>query len=182
MRALRVLLVLVALSVSHLWLSGCSATQTIAEDSNRIAVLASEEKASASARLEGREGDPPKVTIRRMEEIGELADEIGEKVTQTKDNSWLDRVGNLLEKWATALIVVGCVVGAVVFLWFTPIGAAIRASTGLIPTKVKGEVNLALDAQDDPKRIREYIATKRVNPVWDAQYRKAKRARKGKGL
>ena len=112
--------------------------------------------------------------VERAERIDALAATIHEDLTGTQDitPAWLKAL-----MWAGASIVA---VAAVVLVWQTGIGTALRTAIGWIPRRKMSQAELAVDMLDPsrPEKDREFIAAMRQDPEFDLAYRKAQARRK----
>ena len=107
--------------------------------------------------------------VARAQRIDALAATIHEDLTGTQDitPAWLKAL-----MWAGASIVA---VAAVVLLWQTGIGTALRTAIGWIPRRKMSQAELAVDMLDPsrPEGDREFIAAMRQDPEFDLAYRRA---------
>lgn len=112
--------------------------------------------------------------VKRAERIDALAATIHEDLTGTQDitPAWLKAL-----MWVGAAIVA---VAAVVLVWQTGIGTALRTAIGWIPRRKMSQAELAVDMLDPsrPEKDREFIAAMRQDPEFDLAYRKAQARRK----
>lgn len=112
--------------------------------------------------------------VERAERIDALAATIHEDLTGTQDitPAWLKAL-----MWVGATIVA---VAAVVLVWQTGIGTALRTAIGWIPRRKMSQAELAVDMLDPsrPEKDREFIAAMRQDPEFDLAYRKAQARRK----
>ena len=79
-----------------------------------------------------------------------------------------------LLKWGAIAAVL---IAVAVILWQTGIGAGLKAILGWIPEKTRNDAKLAASVLSDekPENVREWIAAKRADPVWNRAFEDAKK-------
>jgi len=144
--------------------AGCSSTQRISSSSGDI-------RTEAHALIEhGRETNDSEV-VSRASRIDALATKINTDVANVQDKTpaWM----TMLTYMAIAVVCVA----TVIVLFQTGIGSAIKSVLGWIPVKVRNDARLAASVLDEgkPENVREWIASKRTDPVWNRAFVDAKK-------
>jgi len=144
--------------------AGCSSTQRISSSSGDI-------RTEAHALIEhGREINDPEV-VSRASRIDALATKINTDVANVQDKTpaWM----TMLTYMAIAVVCVA----TVIVLAQTGLGSALKAVLGWIPVKTRNDARLAASVLDDgkPENVREWIASKRTDPVWNRAFVDAKK-------
>jgi hypothetical protein len=150
-----------------LLLVGCNPVQRISNHANAIRT-----EAQALGEHGQAIGDP--VVVAGAERIDGLAAGIHDELPNVTNKvpAWL----STLQWWGIAVAVV-----AVAFvLWQSGAFTAIRIAVGWLPRRKVAAAELALDTLDDsrPENDRELVAALRVDPEFDAAFRKAQKRRK----
>lgn len=152
------------LLVGLLLLAGCNPVQRIATATNGI-----REEAQALEKHGTEIGDAEVVT--RASRIDDLASGIHQDLpnVQNKPSELMD-----LLKWGAIAAVL---IAFVVLLWQTGIGSGIKAVIGWIPQRTRNDAKLAASvlSEDKPENVREWIAAKRADPVWNRAFEEAQK-------
>lgn len=153
---------------TNVFLCGCSASKRIG---GNAAAIQSEARTLAE---HGKEtGDS--TVIDGSERIYTLAEAIHKDIPSVEDKvpQWLVTL-----EWAILAVLA---VAAVVILWQTGIGQAMRVALGWIPRAKRQDAELAADMLDPKHKenAREYIAARRASdPEFNSAFKKALVARK----
>lgn len=152
------------LLVGLLLFAGCNPVQRIATATNGI-----REEAQALEKHGKEVGDAEVVT--RASRIDDLASGIHQDLpnVQNKPSELMD-----LLKWGAIAAVL---IAVAVILWQTGIGSGLKAILGWIPEKTRNDAKLAASVLSDekPENVREWIAAKRADPVWNRAFEEAKK-------
>lgn len=151
-----------AASLLALGLVGCSATERVSENANEI-------RGEARALSLHGEKTQDKEVVTRAERIYDLAADIHDQLPGLEDKTpaWMETL-----VWVAGAVVA---VAAVVLLWQTGLGQAIRIAVGWIPRKKVSDADLASRMLDEksPEDAREYVAARRASdPEFDAAWRR----------
>lgn len=147
---------------ASLWLVGCSATQRVSENANEI-------RSEARALSLHGEQTQDKEVVTRAERIYSLAAGIHDQLPGLEDKTpaWMETL-----MWVAGAVVA---VAAVILLWQTGLGTAIRVAIGWIPRRKVQDADLAAGMLDPskPEDAREYVAARRASdPEFDAAWRR----------
>lgn len=149
---------------SVLLMAGCDPVQRIAVNTNEIRAEAQE-----LSRHGTEVGDS--FVVDRAQRIDGLAAGIHKELpnVQNKPSELMD-----LLKWGAIAAVL---IAVAVILWQTGIGAGLKAILGWIPEKTRNDAKLAASVLSDekPENVREWIAAKRADPVWNRAFEDAKK-------
>ena len=143
-------------------LVGCSPTQRVTEDANRIRI-------EARALSAHGEETQDKEVVARADRIYDLAADIHDQLPGMEDRTpaWMETL-----VWVAGAVVA---VAVVIVLWQTGLGTAVRIAIGWLPRKKVQDADLAagmLDP-DKPEDAREYVAARRASdPEFDAAWRR----------
>ena len=149
---------------SVLLMAGCDPVQRIAVNTNEIRAEAQE------LSKHGTEvGDS--FVVDRAQRIDGLAAGIHKELpkVQSKPSDLMD-----LLKWGAIAAVL---IAVAVILWQTGIGTALRAVLGWIPQRTRNDAKLAASVlnEEKPENVREWIAAKRADPVWNRAFEEAQK-------
>lgn len=176
---MRPLLAGICLLVTVSALGSCSGTQAIARAANKMHAKAEAIRSRSrevAENLRGPEPDVPAAADAQDENVKDADAIIG---SANAVHEALPKTRDVVPWWATFLVwgAVGVVlIAAIVLLWQTGAGRAIRAIFGLIPVPVRREAELAAAAMDpaQPESVRELVAARRArDPLYDKAFAKA---------
>ncbi len=162
-------LLLLCVVIAVLLMCGCDPVQRIASNTNEI-------RTEAKALIDHGQQTGDAEVVQRASRIDGLAAGIHHELpkVEAKTPEWL----STLKYWGIAVAAL-----AVAFvLWNSGILGSIRIALGWLPRRKVVDAEMAVAVLDEDKReqAREMIAARRASdPMFDAAYRKVKKADKG---